>query len=659
MKLFAYKDKEQFAELDLKPGGSYTVGRKENCDIQLDKLPGISRQHFELVEEGPGAWRVNVLSAIKLIQINGEDRKDFVIEGNGQFSLPPYTFKFEGGENHSLSDDDDSFDQDSDFSNQEDNAMAVQSQEPSLPDDQDVDEEADTFGGNDEKTSIHSFSGLPYIKIIGQNGKKSEYFRLEGNLWVVGGHESASVYIKEPSAAQSHFEISKTDKGFFVVDLGSQQGTELNGQKLKAKKQSRLLSGDIITIGQTSLQFELRDKAFKRKVNNIPLNMYKNPLVFFDQNVAMVSLDDEDSGDGSAQEIYEKKPVDKEKKKKMIMIAAAMIILFSAVAKEFLLAPGDNSQQAKSSDPFTQLSPAEQKIVKQTYKLANQLYLNKNYELALVQIEKLHSIIPVYKKSREMEEYCINARDVQRQRALIEQQRAEQAALEAKVNSYISQCEAQFSDSEDIDGAKACLVPASDLDPNNPRIAQLITEVTARKEEREVREKMAQEQRDKVRRGEELYERARNLHKKQNWLKAIEAYENHIHSGLPDPSRLVKKSKRKLSSIEYQINSKKKALMDQAQTQYNQKNLREAIKKARKAQIVDPYDPKISAFLFQAEKELKNKMKLIYMDSVIEERFSNLEASRVKWEEILKKDIEDGEYYIKARRKMKQYGFPY
>ncbi len=651
MKISVFKNNELVQEVKLQPGTTYTVGRKENCDIQLEKLPGISRQHFELTEEGPGAWRVNVLSTIKLIEFQGEEHKDFVIDGQGQFSLSPYSFKFEVTEENENLMEDSAIDLDL----MAPNAMAVQKDNS----EDDIDEDADTFSGNDEKTSIHSFSGLPYIKIIGQNGKKSEFFRLEGNLWVIGGHESASVYIREPSAAQNHFEISKTDKGFFVMDMGTQQGTEVNGQKLTPQKQSRLLSGDIITVGQTSLQFELRDKAFKRKVSNIPLNMYKNPLVFFDQNVAMVSLDEEDAGDGSAQEIFEKKPIDKEKKKKLIMIAAVLVIFSAAIAKEFLMSAQPKQNQEKVSDPFTQLSPAEQKIVKQTYKLANQLYLNKNYELSLVQIEKLHSIIPVYKKSREMEEYCINARDVQRQRALIEQQRREQAALEQKVDSFISQCEAQFSKSEDIDGVKACLIFASDLDPNNPRISQLITDVTARNEERLVREKIQQETADKIRRGKELYDRALTLHKKHQWLKAIEAYENHIHSGLPDPNHLVKKSERKLSSIEQQINTKKRALMSQAKTHYDQKNFREAIREARKAQTVDPYDPKVSAFLFQAEKELDNKMKLLFMDSVIEERYSNFEAARLKWEEILKKDIEDGEYYLKARRKLKQYGYPY
>jgi pSer/pThr/pTyr-binding forkhead associated (FHA) protein len=654
MKLMTFKDGQLIQELDLVSGQTYTVGRKEGCHIQLDKFPGISREHFEIDQDSRGTWRINVFSEIKLIEYRGQESKEFALEGDGEFLLDPYVFKFRVPQG--MSQPGHQFNEMAEHSLDIDsnNLSAIETSQSDEPGGLGRNEEID----DNEDTAKQSFSGLPYIKIIGHDGKKSEYFRLEGNLWVVGGDEAASVYLREPSASPNHFEISRTDKGFFLVDLGSRQGTELNGQKLTSKKPTRLLSGDIITVGSTSLQFELRDKAFKRKVSNIPLNMYKNPLVFFDQEVAMVSLDEPEEGLGSAEEVDTSAfGTDKEKKKK-ILYAAVVAIVLIAIGSEFLLPSGEKTQQA-TADPFNQLSPAEQKIVKQTYKLASQLYLNRSYELSLVQLDKLHSIIPVYKDSKKMEEDCIIARDNERQKALREQQRREQEALERQVHSAISQCENEYANSDDVDGVKACLVPAVNLDPNNPRIAQLVTEVEARSEERKIREKMAAEREEKVRRGKELYQRARNLHRKGQWIKAIEAYENHIHSGLPDPGKLVKKSKRKLASIEWQIKSKKSKLLNESQKKYSSEQLRDAIKLAREASEVDPFDPKISAFLFQMEKELSNRMKAIYMDSVIEERYGNLDASKLKWEEILKKDIEDGEYYIKAKRKLKRYGFEY
>jgi pSer/pThr/pTyr-binding forkhead associated (FHA) protein len=661
VKLVVYKKDQVIQELVLKPGKVYTAGRKEDCDILLEKLPGISRKHFELSEQQPGIWHIQVHSKVMLIEYEDDDRDDFTIVGKGQFLLRPYLFKFdiESSQQDSFNDmglvsshDQISEDDHVDHPPQSDLEPMAADLSAGIEDEANLD-----YSGSDEKTSVQNFTGTPYIKIVGQSGKKSEYFRLEGNLWIVGDDESASIYIKEPNAAKNHFEISKTDKGFFIIDNGSELGTDLNGQRLISNKPTRLLSGDIISVGSCSLQFELRDQAFQRKVSNIPLNMYKNPLVFFDQEVAMVNLDDKDEGPGRVEEVSQNIFDDPQKKKKFIMMAVAVVLISAAVAKEFMATANEKDKVEVNTDPFSQLSPAEQKIVAQTHKLAKQLYLNGNFELALVQLEKLHSIIPSYKDSQEMEEHCINSREIKRQQALIEQQRREQEQMEQKVNSLLSQCYQKYKNSDDIDGVKACLAPAVGLDPNNPGIAQLISDVTARSEEQEVRAKMARELEDKIRRGRELFESAKELHRKQNYLQAMEAYENHIHSGLPDPNNLVKKSKRELSSIENKIRTEKQALLGQAQSKYGSTHLKEAIYLARRAQKVDPYDPQISAFIHQAELELTNKMRNIFIDSVIEEKFGNLEASRLKWEEIIRMDVESGEYFKKSKRKLRQYGY--
>ncbi len=659
MKILLHKDNQFLKEISLEPGKLITVGRKEDCDIVLEKLPGISREHFEIDEDGAGHWRVNVLSEVLLIEFDGEERKSLTLKGHGEFKLGPYIFKFVSDEKSKLNTS-----EISSISQMSPKAVyeeSVSNIEP--PDDNNEEIVAPlvpqkSFDGDEENTAVQNFNGIPYIKIIGQSGKKSEYFRLEGNLWVVGGHESASVFINEIGASQNHFEISKTDKGFFIIDSGTSMGTELNGQRLKSKKPARLSSGDIITVGSSTLQFELRDNSFKRKVSNIPLSMYKNPLVFFDQNVALVNLDDEKLESGKAEEVSTAVVFDKAKRKKFIFIAVTVLVVCVSLISQLSEKGEDNKGQLKTGmDPFSQLSEPEQKMVAQTHKLAKQLYLAGNFELALVQLEKLHNIIPVYKDSQEMQEYCINSRELKQQQAAIEQQKREQLELENQVSSLIAQCNHQYQNSEDIDGVKACLAPATDLDPNNPGISQLISEVTARSEEKKIREKIAQELEDKIRRGKELFEKAQQLHKGHEYLQAIIAYENHIHSGLPDPKKLVKTSKRNLANIEWKIKTEKTQLVNEAQSKYNSTQIREAILLARKAQSVDPYDPEISNFIHKLEKELTNKMRNIYMDSVIEERFGNLEASRLKWEEITKADVPDGEYYKKSRRKLRQYGY--
>ncbi|MCB0378460.1 MAG: FHA domain-containing protein [Bdellovibrionales bacterium] len=648
MKLLVFKGGEQVQELELLPGSSYKVGRKEGSDIELEKLPGISRNHFVIESDEGGGWNLQVVSNMRMVHYRGQDCQQVHVTGNARVTLTPYEFQFLANDNmQSMTPVDEAS-----FAPTADNFESFEDSESGDEDNQ------HTFIGNEEKTQIQNLNSIPYIKLVGQNGKKSEYFRLEGSLWIAGSDDNASIVLNDPQALPNHFEISKTDRGFFIADLGSTIGTQLNGQILSPRTPTQILSGDVIVVGSQSLQFELRDQSFKRKVNNIPLHMYQNPLVFFDQEVGMMTTMGEETVAGRAEEVQMDLGDDKKKKKK-IWLAFAAVLVFAVAGISLLDDSSDSNKSANSEslDPFAKLDPEQKKLVVRTYNLSKNLYLNANFELALVQLQKLHSVIPEYKDSREMEEYCINSRDLKRQQALIEQQRKEQEEMEEQVQSILAQCAKQFNNSYDLDGAQACLSPAVSMDPSNPQINEILSNIKARIEERSIRMKAMKEQEERIRRGQDLFKRAKELHAKNKLHKAIEAYENHIHSGLPDPKGLVKESERNLAAIEKNIEYKKRDLVSTAISKYEGANLKEAIEIARKAQKVDPYDHTISNFILKAEKELTSKMKNIYMDSVIEERFGNLEASRTKWEEIVRQDVDGGVYHEKAKGKLKQYGF--
>ena len=96
--------------------------------------------------------------------------------------------------------------------------------------------------------------------------------------------------------------------------------------------------------------------------------------------------------------------------------------------------------------------------------------------------------------------------------------------------------------------------------------------------------------------------------------------------------------------------------MGKANTLLNSGNLRDAVLAAEQAKRVDPYDYSIANFIEQTRRSLEVKMRPLYEESVIEERFGNFEICKAKWQEIVAKDIPTGEYYLKAKRKLQQYG---
>ena len=70
---------------------------------------------------------------------------------------------------------------------------------------------------------------------------------------VVGRMPECDVALSDPNVSRRHAEIRRQGTGFVVVDLGSTNGTRVNGAQVK----ERLLNnGDEITVGATKLRFE-------------------------------------------------------------------------------------------------------------------------------------------------------------------------------------------------------------------------------------------------------------------------------------------------------------------------------------------------------------------------------------------------------------------
>ena len=70
---------------------------------------------------------------------------------------------------------------------------------------------------------------------------------------VIGRASECTVPLNDPRASRRHAEIRPRDDGFVVVDLGSMNGTRVNGVPVH---EHLLRDGDEIFVGATSMRFE-------------------------------------------------------------------------------------------------------------------------------------------------------------------------------------------------------------------------------------------------------------------------------------------------------------------------------------------------------------------------------------------------------------------
>jgi hypothetical protein len=97
------------------------------------------------------------------------------------------------------------------------------------------------------------------LMVVGKNSKVLNTYPLKRQITSVGRSRQNDVCVDDAQVSAKHLIISIANKACVVNDLGSSNGTFINGQRLSGFQV--LSDGDEIMIGKTILQFAARRKA--------------------------------------------------------------------------------------------------------------------------------------------------------------------------------------------------------------------------------------------------------------------------------------------------------------------------------------------------------------------------------------------------------------
>ena len=92
--------------------------------------------------------------------------------------------------------------------------------------------------------------GMPVGSLIVPGGRRVP---LEDETVTVGRQDDCDVVLDDPTVSRHHAEVRRSGDGFEVVDLGSRNGTRVNGLGIA---RTRLSDGDDLLIGAVPLRFE-------------------------------------------------------------------------------------------------------------------------------------------------------------------------------------------------------------------------------------------------------------------------------------------------------------------------------------------------------------------------------------------------------------------
>jgi two-component system cell cycle response regulator len=128
-------------------------------------------------------------------------------------------------------------------------------------------DEKDDFEGNSERTAILGFDQetinrelqkakeQPACLILIRGTPQGHRFFITGDEMIIGRDPTADITIPDSSISRKHAKVIKEGNVIKIEDLGSSNGTAVNGKKLEKGAVAKLAKEDLIKLGNTIVKY--------------------------------------------------------------------------------------------------------------------------------------------------------------------------------------------------------------------------------------------------------------------------------------------------------------------------------------------------------------------------------------------------------------------
>lgn len=651
--LHIFQNGAKSAEADLSSKLEWIVGRGAEADIRLENDKGISRQHFKVYLDN-GSWIVEVLSRFGELYQKGKKVQSVRLTDGSRFEVPPFDFVFQQQEKASSVE----------------NAASVLA--PGL--------EENSFSG---RTMVGISKIMPYLKVCNQEGVELQTFVLEGHVWTAGRETSCAVFIDNQKFSRRHFEIRLEENAYLIRDLGSSNGTCVNGYQLEKDHWSSLVSGDVISVVDWTLQFQLRDSDFQGKLQQVSSDLL--PALQDNWDLSVVGADSAFQGNSLALHSFEKKSSEakfsegkasevkaaldskqdslKNLKSKANWVRLMIYTVVVGAGGAYYLSSGSTAPETAkeivataSSLPVDKLKPAQQQYVRDTYRLADRLFKEGRYEMARQEVAKIHALIPFFDESKNLEklsEVAIQTQIEQQKAAMREKEKEE---MNEKIQSAVRFCEKRINSKIEMKDLDDCLSNVMALNPDHPLISSLKARADQIITERTVRNQKNTDFQALVRRQQTLFDKANAVAAKARPLEAIAALNSVVESKLPDPKNYRNEAKRQIASIQKKMSDQQSEIEKEADIDFKKGDFKGAILTLKKALEINPENESVRGRINSILGELRKQMQTLYQEGILEESVGEVDTAKAKWKKIVETSVPEEDYYKKARTKLKKYG---
>lgn len=134
------------------------------------------------------------------------------------------------------------------------------------------DEETDLEGGSQDNERMQFFSSDPTVRLLVQlRSGEQRLIASSKSIITIGRLPQNEIHLDDPLVSRKHAEIYRDQNGYWLRDLGSRNGTFLNGEPITAP--TRLKPGDAVNAGNCLIVFEPPTQSLlKDRQENVPFS---------------------------------------------------------------------------------------------------------------------------------------------------------------------------------------------------------------------------------------------------------------------------------------------------------------------------------------------------------------------------------------------------
>ncbi|OFZ19715.1 MAG: hypothetical protein A2X94_16810 [Bdellovibrionales bacterium GWB1_55_8] len=724
--------------------GEAVLGRSENCLIRLEDR-AISRQHvsFKLT---PGGVQVEKKSEFAPLLVNGKDCSRAILKEGDIISLGPYLLTLAtpsattsvaaqpqpsqpqpsaDGAVDSVNLDNVAADLPVETPESADVAIPAQTfeasevagvagvdaasdslavsldvgvQEPAVS-------EAFEVGEDDAHTKLSPAAKIS-VKLVFQAGQANvEEFELTGSEISIGRGQSCDIVLNDKKASRKNTIIRKAGISFVLKDLGSSNGTLVNGARVT---EAELSGDDLIRIGDTEFRFVAASLDYDAQKDQIlPLEMMEasEPSMALpdismpggdfpaqqpdispqpgSSNVGIAWPEQVQSqignfpgaaapggagvtglgniagvggpqSDGSLLGKFRALP----KRQRILIIAVVGLgaLFFLEDPK-----PGGEQKDKVAQTTKTQsavktyetLTEKEKAFVESKIQEALTYAQKKDYDSTLSAIRQVLALIPNYERAMEIESIAVlRKEEVQRAE---ERRRAaeEKERLRQRIDTLVAEAGGLMKKRQ-YERARESFAEVLALDPDNTQIADWRRQLDEMEEQRRAKEQEAQVRAEINKQAWAVYREALEEQKAGKHHVAIRGFGQVLEIGATD-KKVNAVAKKGIADSHEAVASSRDPLMAEAKQMEDGGEYARAYQLYYSASQVDPAHREAHDGMARQKGILHDKAKGVYTEAILAESYSDFATARQKFKECLEIAPKDDVYYQRAQRKLANY----